>query len=887
MKYVKRIFALFLSIVLLPPASFVIAEETVASSLENEVEVLSTVEFDALNTMGMLGEDFFTLSADAPVSRAQFVGSLYRIAGYEKIFHGIEDIPFIDVSIDMPYKDEICALYKMGIIKGTASHTFSPNESITYNQAVKLIVAVCGYENLTQVKYGNDMRAYVAMANFLKLSTGMKIQDVSAPLAAGNAVQLLYNAARTKVMEASAFTENGSVYYESDDSEELISKNNKIYYNEGLMQSNGIVSLITAEADEGLATIGDTEYFIGGLDLSEYIGCSVKFFYKDDAGIKTLVWVGEGKRNEVLELKSDDLEVDNNNYSMQNIVYRKNNRITEVKISPYAVIVYNNALYNDAELKHLKPAMGIIKLIDNDKDKIYDTVIVEEYRNIFLTSNITPLGYLGDKYGPAIDLSDYDSVKIYKGGVEVSPEDIEINSLISVVADDRNKKSILLYVSEEYGQGVLSKSSKTDGNVLYEFEGKEYEVAPSYENRNANYIKIDPVLGAKYKYYLDKSGKIAEIEEFADGVLDYALLVDAVENDEAFAEENSAALKLVLKNGDITWAYTRKRVKIDGVKNQTGADILAMDLYDENGQFVEQVVKVAFDSEGKVKEIEFATENTTHPYGYDASNFTLDYSGTGSIVSRNGQLRFEKYILDSSVKVFIKYVDLEDDNPYTVVSGSSLGQGSRNMKLYDINADQSITVGYTTRSLKSSLASEMLVSDVFYKKVDDEFAKCIGGYYGGTYMEYAEFNEGVIPGDIKRGDVVDLSIYNQRLVGVTKFVSLAEKPNPVADGTFLSNDFRILSYIYTASNSMLTMLAPDGFAAEYGKVLPMALEKIYAIPVMVYDVKNDAMYKGTAGDLCSTTAPQIDGSLPIDENTVMALIQSSNQKIIDVILVKY
>lgn len=886
MKYVKRILAICLSIAVLTSGYVFAAEESVASA-GKEYTKLSSIEFDALNTMGMIGEDFAALSADSPVSRAQFVGSLYRIAGYERLSYGIEEIPFIDVSIDNPYKDEICGFYKMGIINGTSENTFSPNDSISYNQAVKLIVEVCGYGELTKVKYGSDMRAYVAMANYLKLSTGIKIPDVSAPLEAEKAVNLLYNAARTRIMEPTAFVKEDTVYYESENSEELISKHNKIYYNEGIMQSNGLVSLKTMKANEEFATIINENYFINGLDLTEYIGCRIKFFYKDEEGFKKLVWVGEDNRNEVLEIDSDALDTENTKYSMQNIVYTDSGRVYEAKISPAAVIVYNNALYNDAEIKHLKPAMGKIKLIDSNDDNVYDTVIVEEYRNVFLTSNITPLEYLGDKYGPAIDLSDYECVKIYKGGKEVLPEDISVNSLVSVVADDRNMKIISLYVSDASGQGVLTSVGEEDGKTVYEFEGNEYVLAPSYQNRGANYIKIEPVLGVKYKYYLDKSGKIAEIEESADGALSYALLVDAIKDDKPLADGNSAVLKLVLENGDITWAYTRNKLKINGTGNKTGADILAMNLWNADGVFTEQVIRVAFDGEGNVKEVEFPIDNTNHPYGYDASKFSLDYSGTGSIVSRNGQFRFEKYILDSSIKVFIKYVDLEDENPYTVDTGSSLGQGSRTMKLYDINADQSITVAYTTRSSKSALGSEMLVSKVFYKKVDGEFAKCIGGYYGGTYVEYAELNEGTIPDYIKRGDVVDISIYKQRLVGITKFVSLADKPAPVADGTFLSNDFRIFSYVYTASNSLLTMLAPDGFASEYGKVLPMSLEKIYAIPVMVYDVKNDTMYKGTAGDLYSTTAPEIDGNLPVDDNTVMALIESNNQKITDVILVKY
>lgn len=886
MSLFKRMVMVLLAITLLVSSLCVFAQET-EEITEATMVTLDTTEFDALYTLGMLGDDFASLGKNETVTRAQFVGSLFNIAGYSAMSYRLEELPFIDVSIENPYKDAIFTLYKMGLVNGTSLNTFSPDEPVNYLQAVKFIINVCGYGEFTAKRYGSDLNGYLAMAQYLKISRGTAIDDPGVPLEAWKTVKLLYNAARTKVMEPTAYVGDGTVYYDATNSKELISSLNDIYYNEGIMTSNGIISLHESKTNELFAKIGNTEYYVGGLDLTQMLGCSVKCFYKQDNERKTLQWVGVSDDNTLLKIDSYDLEVDHYRYTMQCVVYNEDDRLSFAEISPYATIVYNNALYNDAGVEQLKPEMGSIKFIDNDNDEVYDIVIIEEYENVFTTSFITSMNLIGSKYSPAIDLEEYEYVKIYKDGKECDKEDIKINSVISVVGD-RNKKFLFLYLSDEAIQGKLISISEKDGMVTYELDLGTYQVSSGFENRDTTrYTKIDPVLGRTYQFYLDKDGKIAEIADVDNGVIDYAYLIDAAPDNTLFAKD-SAVLKLLLRDGTVTVATTREKLTLNGIANKTGKDILAYPgLYDGTGKVAEQVIRVSFDGNGLIKEFEFAIDNIGSTYGYDPENFSLDFSGAGGGVwSINGVLTLDKYVLDASVTVFVKYVDDGFEDTYGVITGKSVSQGSRVLNLYDIRADQRITVASVTLSRKSSLGSEFLVSDVFYKCIDEEIVKCLGGYYGGTYLEYAELNRGIIPDSIKRGDVVDISLYNQRIIEIKKFLSLADNPRPIGTGTYLSN-YRMFSHVYTASNIGITMISPDGFAANYGKILPVAFQTPYSIPVTIYDVKNDKIYKGSVYDLTSTTQPDKNGELVIDDNTVMAVIQYVNRRLVDVIYVKY
>ena len=195
------------------------------------------------------------MSEDEEISRAQFVGNLFKVAGFSKFSCKNSDIEFIDVNTQTPYCDEICSMYILGFINGTSEKTFSPNDSITYIQAVKLVVDVLGYREFSTAKYGEYPQGYIGTANYLNLAKGIQIKSTDEKLTVKKAGKLLYNAGRTNVMKTMGADKNGNISYEVNKGEELLNQNNHIYYAEGIMQSNGIVSLVEQECSDNITTI--------------------------------------------------------------------------------------------------------------------------------------------------------------------------------------------------------------------------------------------------------------------------------------------------------------------------------------------------------------------------------------------------------------------------------------------------------------------------------------------------------------------------------------------------------------------------------------------------------------------------------------------------------
>ena len=889
MKFKKKLLALVLALILTVPTGICFAAENADNTNAAEISdlPLSSMEFSALSGMGMLGEDVISLKKDAPITRAQFIGSLYKVAGYIDASFDASKNPFIDVSVNTPYKDEISYFYNAGIINGTSANTFSPDAPVTYPQAAKMILEVCGYKEFTQAKYGTTLDSYVAMAMYINLTKGIGGITLDKPLTADQAVKLLYNAGRTKVMEATAFTLTGDAFYETYEGKELFSVRNNIYYGEGILKSNGLVSLLTKDAEEKLATIDNETYFIGGLNLTDTIGCEVNFFYKDEKGNKTLMWVEASDKNERLILTADDLVTDDKNYSMRNIVYEKNGKNHDAKISPRADIVYNNELYNNAGIDKLKPDMGIITLIDYDNDKAYDTVIVEEFTNIIVTGVINDLQLISGKYGNSLYFDDYERVVVYKDGVEASLRDLHAETSVSAVISD-NKKLLVIHINDSWKQSKLVSISEEDEDKFLEFESGTYQISRSYKDLDPNeFFKEELILGGTYRYYLDRNGRIADLEMVTDGKLEYALVINAARKATGSLVGNEAEVKLLLLNGNIVIATTGEKMKLNGEKGKNGADFLNYaGLYKDDGSVKEQVVLVAFDSDGKIKELEFATDNRSHEYGYDKSDFTLDYVGTHSKSSHNSTLWWGKYLMGSHIKIFTKYTDLEAEEPYGVTDGSRIQESSMKMELYDCDENMRPAVAYSEMVATAKVTGYGLVSKIYYKNYNGEYRKYLGLYYGGSYIEYPEFSEGIIPEDMKRGDVVSIHLFKNQLTKVDRFISLADKPEPYAEGNY-PDSIRYFGYLYALTTSNLTIMAPDSFKTSYGKLLPIPLFNNGVIPVTIYDVRNDEITRGSWDDLCPSTTPNADGSLTVDENTTMAFIFAANYRVFDVMLVKY
>ena len=909
----KKFLTLLITFVMLCTSlNFAYAEnaDVTADAVEETAELLDSDEFRALYAMGFLGEELTITPKDAFITRAQFTGYLFKLAGYNLNEYKASDIPFIDVSIDTPYYNEICTMCEMGIVNGTEPNQFSPNNHVTYAQACKLIVDILGYKKLVSIKYGEYPEGYVSMAAELDINEGVKNVKWDSELTAEDAVTMLYNAGLAEIMAFSGVGENGNVIYQTEGIDLFAS--NDIYFAQGVIESNGIASINSNEAIYNVTVINDIRYASADVDLTNLLGCKVKYFYRDTDTEKKLLWAYEDTRfNTIIDLKAVDLIIDDASYSQTNIVYYEEDGDKEnIKVDEYASVVYNNSFYPIPNDDLMKPKTGRMRLIDINDDEVFDTVIIEEFFNVFIKDITSTPKMIIDKYNNTIAVEDYDLVKIIKDGKEVEFKELAAGIVISCIENKENTK-IYIYVMEEKGDSVLESIGKSRNRAVYNFESGSYRLSNTYKKMLDEYKQsqdisstlaptvsvsyvVEPKAGMKYKYYLDMAGEIAEIQAPNTG-LQYALLMSVREGAEY--EEEIVYTRLLLTDGSKVSGVTKKKVKLNGIK-QNATNIIA-EAKDEKGKFKDQVVQVAFDEEGCLKEINFAencTDLTEYPYGYNANKFSLDYDGsTYSRVSDGFYMIDYRYVLDNKTVVFYKWSNFDNigNEPYSVGTRTNVFAGTYSYQVYDAGPDMIPPVVYSTNyyNAEAYWLGVMLVVETDLVFQDGEELRRVSGYIGNDYRTVTELFPGAIPADVEKGDLIRISHYNNRATKVVTEISkegfLDKTPRLLYGSTPDAVDTRKLVPLYNVSSVGITTINPPDWEARYGKTISSCYKAGQQLLVAVYDTKNDEIYTGDIRDICQFYSPEENGELPNEDELVMVYVKTRYSSLSQIIVVLY
>lgn len=839
-------------------------------------------ELEALTVMQLLTEDVNLLSQIDNVTRSMFVGNMFNIAGFSYSVSEMGNNPFSDVTDDTLYKNEILTFYNMGLINGTGVNTFSPEKLITYGQAIKISLDVLGYSEYVKAKYNGSIDGYVLTASRIDLTDRMRISNYNNPITVRDMAILLYNAGITPVYEVSSVTKGDTGLMQNYNAGKILFSNRDIYYKEGIVQSNGLVNTDGTDPDVDFAVIGGKKYKLNDTDITSLLGYNVKYFYNDNNGVPILLWAYPTDNNEVLVIDSEDLNVDDSRYSRECIVYTDAKKREIARIDTYATVIYNNTLYNGFTVEHIKPNSGKIRLIDINRDKKYDTVIVEEFGNIFVTTVAKNETFVADKFGHSLYFEDYDNVKIIKDGKFISVKEIPLNVIVSYI-ESLDKKHLYLYVNGEGNTSALEAISDDGEDKFFYFEDKEYKVAHSYLNLGSNYTAITPVIGTVYKYYLDMSGEIAHFEEAAGGRIQYAYLLKCAPDDAPFAKQGKAIFRVMLSDGTKADVKSKDKLILNGIKGCNGTDIL--NYISNNSIQLPIVVKMAFDADSDIKEIQFA-QPITNPYGYDKDNFTLDFESTSSTFGPDNVYMVEqKYSITSKTICFVTNTDTNDPEPYEVINYNDIYDSNYNVKLYDCDESLEPAAISLVRSQQSrGLDGLVLVDKVRHVVIEGESFKQIEGINKNNRVKYTELENGCIPDDIKRGDIVRLSVYNSRVTKVNVLTRLSDKPEPFITD-FGQKTCYIFGPLYARGESTIVTLNPPEHAN--GLLTGTSTSKNRYFYVSVYDYKNDCVYPGDHNDLYQISEPDSLGDLPQSDNNVYCFIQRRYNYVIEVVVVYY
>ena len=379
---------------------------------------------------------------------------------------------YTDVDEENPYYPYVCAATQIGIISGEGG-MFRPDDKALYEEAAKIVVTILGYDIPAQSR-GGYPDGYLAMANQL----GLLKNDIGYrgyALSWFGFTRMLANAFECDLMLNTSSNPNEPKYEIVNDSN-LLSENFNIRTVKGVVTRNRFTSLDGKQGvyKNGIAIDG-TEYTTD-IDTADFIGCTVKAYIKDDDGEKSVIFIEDyAKYNDILRLDAGDI-IDFSDYKYTYTT--SNGREKTARVETKFNFVYNNRTKTVFDENNLKPDDGYILLIDSNKDSVYDTVRIYEYKYVFVNSTDKENMCIYGKYGnEKLQLDDTDFLSIIdEKGRSVEFKEIASGDLLRLISDeDGNVIYINIYTTYVKGKiQTMGKSARDYTEVT--IAGKTYEL---------------------------------------------------------------------------------------------------------------------------------------------------------------------------------------------------------------------------------------------------------------------------------------------------------------------------------------------------------------------------------------------------------------------------
>ena len=336
----------------------------------------------------------------------------------------------------------------LGIIAGQSATTFAPDQTVTAQEAAKMLLVTLGYDAQKAGLVGIN---WASRTNALADENGL-LEDVTTsftgPCPRQYAAQLIYNAidASTVVWRDDAYTKYN---YNGDENPTIGEKYMGLKYATGIMMASGKVGLDGTGASKALVvkadekqTVLNTKYEANDLikftdiktDYSEFLGMAVKVMYKDKDKVYGVYATDDNDVN-IAALASDldtvsgeaKFKVNDTKYSVNKNGMTVYSIGVDAKGNVAITTLYKNVKSDEdvkTAIKAIKDSDMEITVISNDNDEKVDAIFVNNKTFAKLTTvNSTSVSYKsvlldmkGNTTGAAVklDLED-DEPEVYDG----------------------------------------------------------------------------------------------------------------------------------------------------------------------------------------------------------------------------------------------------------------------------------------------------------------------------------------------------------------------------------------------------------------------------------------------------------------------------------------
>ena len=667
------------------------------------VTVLSNL--DILN-----GYEDGTFKPEATITRAEMAKIVCETLGYYSM--GSDKTPFDDVEPKHWAAGYINTAASLGIINGYGNGKFGPEDTVTYEQAVKMVVCALGYEAMAADR-GGWPAGYTSVAANIGLTKGMSSS------VRGDIAVLIYNALTTPVMEQTSY--GSDTRYEVLDGAgnkeyKTILTKRDIYIATGIVgdtfNKDEIKFEVTRDSEDGEFEASEKEitFLMGNSDIANYTHQEVEVYVAEDDGEYTVLAVKAAKKTETFTLVSDDVKDINGNKITYYVDSLNSSRTKTLTIDENATIEYNKvALAANETLETKIEGKDDVEIvfIENDGDSDYDVVVMTEYVSAVVeTVNASKDKITLGSRTVTFDFDDSNKTYIFLDdeGNELTLADFEEDDVVAYVSDTANPKDAdylkIIKLSNSVIIGTVD--SVQNGEQIVTINDEEYKVIDT-----AIWNQISTP-GTEGTFYVGLTGKIVYFDGSAV-VGKYGYVIDA--GTDGWNDDEIVIKMLTSKGID---KYTLRT----SLTNKTGFDI---------DDYIGETVEYKINSQGLVSSLNIL----------GTTAFDSKYNADTEIL--NG-----KY-LDKNTLVFV--IDTKDKNEsYATDMDYFVDEGTYGGEIYVRYGEVKVVVVTNSNTLYDSDTGFAIVTgtSTLVKNDDTVFAvDYVQDEKKGTiYFEDYTYNEG-------------------------------------------------------------------------------------------------------------------------------------------------
>lgn len=505
-----------------------------------------------------------SVKPDSNVTRAEMASIVLRMLAITT--HTPYQNSFTDVDSSHWAADQIQTAMQQKIISGMGDGTFAPDGDVTYAQVLVMLVNALNYTYEAEMQGGWNGNGYLAQADILGLTKSVTgVSEV--PSTRGEVIKMVYNSLLADYKDIKSYV-NGAPTYAAE--ETLAEAKFEVIEGKGTLMATSKTTLTDTKMQENQIQIKDSKevkdedqiktYDCTLTGLEEYLAQKITFYYRENSG----------RTPEVLAVANDTTKSDTfiieDIKDIESVTGFESNK-GSIKLSgtgrakdcTKASIIYNgklitNKIYEDLKAKAASsirdwkfgkdindlflPEIGSIRLVDSDRDGVFDVVFLDSYVTMVVSSASsdklngivadTTSGEVGNtmSIGYNFDDSEDRTITVKKGESEARIRNLKKDDVASIKISLDNTVADIV-VTGEVITGAASNVSKKVGESKATVNGTKYDVA--------DVAAGDLKAGVQATFALDQFGRIANVISASGGQLEtgekYGWIMNAYESE--------------------------------------------------------------------------------------------------------------------------------------------------------------------------------------------------------------------------------------------------------------------------------------------------------------------------------------------------------------------